>query len=51
MTHRAMSTAPRTQQEQEARFARAADGTGRHTPASILARLDRIDVWSLPSGP
>jgi MFS transporter, putative metabolite:H+ symporter len=43
-----MSTAPRTQHEQEARFARAADGTGRHTPASILARLDRIDVWSLP---
>ena len=43
-----MSTAPRTQQGQEARFARATDGTGRHTPASILARLDRIDVWSLP---
>jgi MFS transporter, putative metabolite:H+ symporter len=42
-----MSTAPNTRRD-EARFTRAAADTGRHTPASILARLDRIDVWSLP---
>ena len=46
-----MSTeATHTQQQEGARFTRDAD-TGadrRHTPASILARLDRIDVWSLP---
>ena len=46
-----MSTeATHTQQQEGARFTRDADaGAGRrHTPASILARLDRIDVWSLP---
>src|SRR3954468_19773031 len=44
-----MRTTPDTQRRREregARFTRA-DGAG-HTPASILARLDRIDVWSLP---
>ena len=48
---RPMSTeATHTQQQEGARFTRDAD-TGadrRHTAASILARLDRIDVWSLP---
>jgi len=46
-----MSTeATHTQQQEGARFTRDADaGAARqHTPASILARLDRIDVWSLP---
>jgi MFS family permease len=43
-----MSTAPHTRGQEAARFARAADVAGKHTPASILARLDRIDVWSLP---
>jgi MFS family permease len=43
-----MSSTPDVQQQQEARFTRAGEDAGRHTPASILARLDRIDVWSLP---
>src|SRR3954454_17111225 len=43
-----MSTAPNTRGQEAARFTRAADVAGRHTPASVLARLDRIDVWSLP---
>jgi MFS transporter, putative metabolite:H+ symporter len=45
-----MSSIPdvQQQQQQQARFTRAGEGAGRHTPASILARLDRIDVWSLP---
>jgi putative MFS transporter len=43
-----MSTAPHTRGQEAARFTRAPDGAARHTPASILARLDRIDVWSLP---
>src|SRR3954469_527395 len=45
-----MSTGPETQhlREQEARFTRTGAGAGQHTPVSILARLDRIDVWSLP---
>src|SRR3954469_8310179 len=45
-----MSTGPETQhlREQEARFTRTGAGAGHHTPVSILARLDRIDVWSLP---
>ena len=37
---------PTQQQQEEARFTRA--GKEAHTPVSILARLDRIDVWSLP---
>jgi MFS family permease len=43
-----MSTdASRTTRQQEgARFTRAAPS--QQTPASILARLDRIEVWSLP---
>src|SRR3954471_19986563 len=48
-----MSTeASKAQQQEEARFTRDADprpgAPGRPTPASIRARLDRIDVWSLP---
>src|SRR3954447_15993530 len=44
-----MSSTPDVQrQQQEARFTRAGEDAGRHTPVSILARLDRIDVWSLP---
>ncbi len=46
-----MSTeATHTQQQEGARFTRDADARAgrRHTPASILARLDRIDTWSLP---
>jgi MFS family permease len=43
-----MSTAPHTRGQEAARFTRAAGVAGKHTPASILARLDRIDVWSLP---
>src|SRR3954453_1018281 len=43
-----MSTAPNTRGQEAARFTRPADVAGRHTPASVLARLDRIDVWSLP---
>src|ERR671929_1262268 len=43
-----MSTAPHIRGQEAARFTRAPDGAARHTPASILARLDRIDVWSLP---
>jgi MFS family permease len=43
-----MSSTPDVQRQQEARFTRAGEGAGRHTPVSILARLDRIDVWSLP---
>src|ERR1700704_506427 len=41
------SEATRTTQQEGARFTRAAPGQA-HTPSSILARLDRIDVWSLP---
>jgi MFS transporter, putative metabolite:H+ symporter len=42
------STPDVQRQQQEARFTRAGEDAGRHTPVSILARLDRIDVWSLP---
>ena len=45
-----MSSEATHSQQQDARFTRppaSAETTG-HTPASILARLDRIDVWSLP---
>jgi hypothetical protein len=45
---RVISSTPDVQQQQEARFTRAGADAGRHTPVSILARLDRIDVWSLP---
>src|ERR1700750_583943 len=42
------SEATRTTQQEDARFTRAAGPGQGHTPSSILARLDRIDVWSLP---
>ena len=44
-----MSTeATHTTQQEGARFTRGGAGDRKHTPSSILARLDRIDVWSLP---
>ena len=42
--------ASHSRQQEGARFTRAPERREAtcHTPASILARLDRIDVWSLP---
>src|SRR6185312_16311814 len=44
------SDATHSQQQESARFTRSpvAAPEPRHTAGSILARLDRIDVWSLP---
>jgi MFS family permease len=43
-----MSTAPHTRRQEAARFTRAGEAPERPRAVSILARLDRIDVWSLP---